>query len=78
MNHEHSASHLPPSGTGVAVCECGATQRVEAGKPAEPWHACPLCVAAFEGTMKRQISLLLDEWDQRRARAAFELTTDQK
>lgn len=43
--HEHVVSHMPLTGTGVAVCECGATRRVEQGKAIEEWHACPLCVA---------------------------------
>lgn len=47
--HEHAASHIPMTGTGIAVCECGATRRVENGKPIEEWHACPLCVADSSG-----------------------------
>lgn len=41
--HLHAPAHLPPSGTGWAVCECGATLRVEQGKPVGDWHACPVC-----------------------------------
>ena len=46
-DHQHSAWHMPPSGTGYAVCECGATLRVESFKPQGEWHSCPLCVARF-------------------------------
>jgi len=35
---------MPLSGTGISVCECGATRRVEQGKAVEEWHACALCV----------------------------------
>ena len=42
--HEHTASHLPPSGTGYVVCECGATARCELGRVVSGWHACELCV----------------------------------
>ena len=41
VQHEHAISHMPTSGTGIAVCECGATMRVVMGKPTEPWHGCP-------------------------------------
>lgn len=44
MTHGHKADHLPPSGTGWAVCECGATARVEKATVIGPWHVCELCV----------------------------------
>lgn len=44
-DHQHSIVHMPPSGTGYAVCDCGATLRVESFKPRGDWHSCPLCVA---------------------------------
>lgn len=47
--HEHAVSHMPLTGTGIAVCECGATRRVEQGKAVEDWHSCPLCVANAAG-----------------------------
>lgn len=40
----HEAVHWPPSGTGYAVCRCGATLRVERGQPVGRWHVCKLCV----------------------------------
>ena len=49
--HEHAVSHMPTSGTGIAVCECGATMRVVMGKPTEPWHGCPLCCINYDGPM---------------------------
>jgi len=42
--HLHEPEHRPASGTGIECCECGATRRVEKGKPVEPWHVCDLCV----------------------------------
>lgn len=41
--HVHEPAHTPASGTGVAVCDCGATVRVVNGKPVENWHTCPVC-----------------------------------
>ena len=49
--HEHAISHMPTSGTGIAVCDCGATMRVVMGKPTEPWHGCPLCCINYDGPM---------------------------
>lgn len=49
--HEHSIFHMPTSGNGIAVCECGATMRVVMGKPTEPWHWCSLCCIAYDGAM---------------------------
>ena len=43
--HQHEAAHIPPSGNGIAGCECGATARYLVGKRIEEWHTCPLCVA---------------------------------
>lgn len=45
--HVHRAQHMPASGTGVAVCDCGASARVVAGKLAEGWHTCPICTHAY-------------------------------
>lgn len=64
MGHEHFASHLPNSGTGVAICECGASRRVENFKPVEPWHTCALCVPRlFGGSAQMVIDEPLDERD---------------
>lgn len=41
--HVHEASSWPASAHGWAVCSCGATTRVENGKPTGEWHACALC-----------------------------------
>ena len=46
--HIHEIEHRPLSGTGYAVCSCGATQRVENGKTFGEWHACCLCVNGIE------------------------------
>ena len=43
--HVHSAKHWPASATGFAICECGASARVEYGQLVGRWHACDLCVA---------------------------------
>lgn len=64
-HHEHAVSHMPLSGTGIAVCECGATRRVEQGKATEEWHACPLCVARFEGRIPVQKLLDMFSMDRR-------------
>lgn len=48
--HVHVAAHVPPSGTGVGVCECGATARHERGVVVEVWHACQLCVISFDAS----------------------------
>lgn len=53
--HRHSVFHMPPSGTGYAVCECGATMRVESFNPKGEWHSCPLCVARH-GLPQEEIS----------------------
>lgn len=50
-HHEHTVAHMPLTGTGIAVCECGATMRVVMGKPTEPWHCCPLCCTVYDGAM---------------------------
>lgn len=44
--HDHKVHYMPLTGTGIAVCECGATRRMEQGKATEEWHACALCVAS--------------------------------
>lgn len=49
--HDHAVSHMPTSGTGIAVCECGATMRVVMGKSTEPWHSCRLCCITYDGAM---------------------------
>lgn len=45
--HVHRAQHMPASGTGVAVCDCGASARVAAGKLVDGWHTCPICTHAY-------------------------------
>lgn len=46
-SHLHAPAHMPQSGTGVAVCDCGATARVSAGKILDGWHTCPVCTHAY-------------------------------
>jgi len=41
MPHEHHAAYYPASGTGYEVCECGATRRVEGGRPVAVWSPWP-------------------------------------
>lgn len=41
--HVHEPAYWPLSGTGTAVCDCGATIRMEAGATKGDWHACSLC-----------------------------------
>mgnify|MGYP001613395507 CR=1 len=43
-HHAHEPDHRPYNGTGYEVCACGATRRVENGKPASEWHTCKLCI----------------------------------
>jgi len=45
--HLHAPEHMPSSGTGVAVCGCGASARVLAGKIVDGWHTCPVCTHAY-------------------------------
>lgn len=45
--HVHSASSMPASGGGYAVCDCGATAPVVRGVIASDWHACELCTHAY-------------------------------
>lgn len=42
----HTPKHVPASGTGYQVCECGATRRVDNGVPEKYWHECNRCVIA--------------------------------
>lgn len=46
-SHQHAAESLPQSGSGYAVCSCGATQRIENGRPIGKWHTCALCTHAW-------------------------------
>lgn len=45
MEHVHDCEHMPKSGTGVAVCSCGATRNVVNGNMVGEWHTCALCVS---------------------------------
>ena len=49
MNHEHCATHVSRIDGGVVyeVCDCGATRRIEPGKPAPSWHTCELCTHPY-------------------------------
>lgn len=51
MRHEHKAEHVVkmPSGSMVAVCDCGATSVSDRWtKPGqESWHTCSLCTHAY-------------------------------
>lgn len=47
MTHSHTILYMPQSGTGWATCECGATLRVESGRPFGSWHTCKLCTASW-------------------------------
>lgn len=45
--HRHEIEHWPTCANGYGVCDCGATIRVEGGKPVGGWHTCPLCTPRF-------------------------------
>lgn len=41
--HVHAPVKPPMPDAYTECCECGATRRVEHGKPPEAWHTCKLC-----------------------------------
>lgn len=45
--HVHAIRHMPSTGTGWATCDCGATIRIEVGRPVGSWHTCELCTAPW-------------------------------
>ena len=45
--HVHKPEHWPSSGSGYAICECGASIRVKNGYPEGGWHTCALCTHDF-------------------------------
>lgn len=45
--HVHTASSMPASGGGYAVCDCGATAPVERGVISSHWHTCELCTHTY-------------------------------
>lgn len=49
--HKHAIKHWPQtsSGSGYAVCECGATIAIVNGRPIGTWHECKLCVGGKDG-----------------------------
>jgi hypothetical protein len=47
VRHVCEPDHTPASGTGYQVCRCGATRRLDNGRPFGGWHACALCVAGY-------------------------------
>lgn len=55
-NHKHESKHFPTTGTGFAVCKCGATIRVEKAKIVGTWHSCSLCVAGTIGVDMKEVS----------------------
>lgn len=50
--HVHTINVMPNCPTGYAVCECGATLRIENGWSVGDWHACALCSSETEASRK--------------------------
>lgn len=51
--HTHEIQHEPSSGSGYAVCDCGATIQIRNGRPIGDWHTCALCTHSY-GLPKRR------------------------
>ena len=47
VGHEHAVQHTPSCSKGTAVCECGATIRMEHGRTVGEWHTCLACTPQF-------------------------------
>lgn len=45
--HVHAVQHAPNCARGTAVCECGATVRMENAQTVGEWHTCETCTPAF-------------------------------